>query len=364
MRVGSVAGVDVRLTTSWFVIVALVAFLAGPLVEQAQPGLGGLAYVAAVAFALLLALSLLAHEAAHAVVALRCGFRVSGITLHFLGGFTEIEGESERPRQELLIALAGPVASLAVGGLAIALHAILPSGLVRLTVDGIAAANVLVGVINLVPGIPLDGGRVLKAVVWSVTGDPHRGTLVAGWSGRVVALLFLGWPLLVARVFGGPLSIFDLVMAGFISMFLWSASSTAIQVARVRSRLPDLAARDLARRTLAVPGDLPLAEAVRRAQEAEAGSIVTLTSGGVPDGVVSEQALLAVPADRRPWLPISSVARTLDDGLRLPAALRGEDLIRAISARPASEYLLVDPDGVIVGVLAASDVDRAVSARS
>jgi CBS-domain-containing membrane protein len=134
--------------------------------------------------------------------------------------------------------------------------------------------------------------------------------------------------------------------------------------ARLRRRLPSLVALEMARRTLAVPEDLPLAEAVRRAQEAEAGSIVTVTSAGVPVGVVDEAALAATPQERRPWLPVSTAARTLEDGMRLPADIRGEELIKAISRRPATEYLLVDETGGMVGVLATADVDRAFRASS
>ena len=359
LRVGSVAGVGVHLTGSWFLIAILIAVVVAPAVEREQPGLGAYKYVAGLAFAVLLYLSVLVHEASHALAARHYGLPVSSITLHFLGGFTAIEREPERPRQEFLISVVGPLASIGVGLVALALHPVAPDGLVRLAIDGLAGANLFVGVLNLVPGIPLDGGRILRAAVWQLSGDQHRGTLVAGWAGRVVALLALGYPLLMAKLYGTSPTVVDLVVGGFISMFLWTAASAAIASAKVRSRIPDLSARDLARRTLAVPGDLPLAEAVRRAQEAEAGSIVTLTSGGAPDGVVSEEALLAVPADRRPWLPISSVARTLEEGLRLPVSLRGEELIRAITEHPSGEYLLVEADGGIFGVLSTADVDRA-----
>jgi CBS domain-containing protein len=129
--------------------------------------------------------------------------------------------------------------------------------------------------------------------------------------------------------------------------------------ARLRERLPRLVARDLARRTLAVPDDLPLAEAVRRAQDAQAGSIVTVTGSGRPVGVVSEAALLATPEDRRPWVAVSTVARGIDDGLRLPATITGEDLVLAISRTPAAEYVLLEDDGTIYGVLSTADVDKA-----
>jgi CBS domain-containing protein len=196
------------------------------------------------------------------------------------------------------------------------------------------------------------------------TPTPPPPTIVAAWGGRIVALLAIGWPLLATEVLGGKPTVFDFLFAGVISMFLWSGATAALQHARVRSRLPHLVARDLARRTLTVPSDLPLAEAVRRAQEAQAGSIVTVTTGGTPVGVVNEAALLSVPAERRAWVPTSSVARSLEEGLQLPAGIGGEDLIRAISARPAGEYLLLDVDGSIFGVLSTADVDRAFNASA
>jgi Zn-dependent protease len=363
-KVGSIAGSDVLVSSSWFLIAGLIAITVAPAVERAEPGLGGLKYVAGLMIAVLLYLSVLVHEASHALVAKRFGLPVSSITLHFLGGMTSIEGEPATPRQEFWVSVVGPVSSLAVALAAFGLTFVTPGGLIGLAVAGVAYTNLLVGGLNLVPGLPLDGGRVLKALVWQVSGDTHRGTIVAAWGGRVVALLAFGWPLLVSRIFGQPPTVVDFVFAGVIAMFLWSGATAALQSAKVRSRLPHLVARDLARRTLTVPGELPLAEAVRRAQEVEAGSIVTVTAAGVPTGVVNEAALMSVPSERRAWVPVSSVARTLDAGLSLPVGISGEDLIRAISAAPSGEYLLLDADGSIFGVLSTADVDRAFRAHA
>jgi hypothetical protein len=132
--------------------------------------------------------------------------------------------------------------------------------------------------------------------------------------------------------------------------------------ARIRARLPALQARRLARRAVAVPDDLPVSEAVRRAQEAAAGGIVAQASNGSLVSIVNEAALLALPEDRRPWVPVSSVSRTLADGLVLPADLAGEDLVRAMSRTPAAEYVLVEPDGSLYGLLVTADVDKAFEA--
>ncbi|NYD41856.1 site-2 protease family protein [Nocardioides panaciterrulae] len=359
-RVGSIGGSDVLVSSSWFLVAGLIAIMMAPTVESVQPGLGLGKYLAGLAFAVILYLSVLLHEASHAAVARRYGFGVSSITLHFLGGMTSIEGEARRPREEFWIAVVGPITSLLVGAAAALLWWLTPPGLLGMALAILASANLLVGVLNLVPGLPLDGGRVLKAGVWAATGSVHRGTIVAGWGGRVAAGLVLLWPMAQVRVLGGSEpDLLDFVLAFVVAMFLWQGSTAAIVSGRVRRRLPGLVARDLARRTLAVPDDLPLAEAVRRAQEAQAGGIVTVAGNGTPVGLVNEAALLATPVDRRPWVAVSTVARTLETGLRLPVEIRGEDLVTAISRTPAAEYLLVEDDGSVYGVLATSDVDRA-----
>ena len=358
-KVGTVAGSDVLVSTSWFLVAALIAIIMAPLVEQVQPGLGALKYVAGLAFAVLLYGSVLLHEASHAIVAKRLGYPVSSITLHFLGGMTSIEGEAKRPREEFYIAVVGPLTSIAVGVAALLLLPVTPDGLTRLAMEGLAGANLLVGVLNLVPGLPLDGGRVLKAGVWGATGSIVRGTVVAGWGGRLAAVAVLAWPVAQESVLGTPPDVIDFVLSLVVAAFLWSGATASMSAARLRSRIPQLVARDLARRTLAVPGDLPLSEAVRRAQDAQAGGILTTTTDGRTTGLVSEAALLATPEDRRPWVPTSSVARTLEEGLRLPVGLRGEDLVRALTRTPAAEYLLVEEDGSVYGVLVTADVDRA-----
>jgi Zn-dependent protease len=363
-KVGTIAGSDVLVSSSWFLIAGLIAIITAPAVENAAPGLGDLKYVGGLALAVLLYLSVLVHEASHALMAKRFGLPVNHITLQFFGGMTSIDGEPDSPRQEFWVSVVGPLSPLGVSLVAFLAYAVVSDGLIGLAFSGLAWTNLLVGIVNLVPGLPLDGGRILKALVWGASGDTHRGTIVAAWGGRVVALLAIGWPFLTAKVLGGPPTVFDFLFAGVISMFLWSGATASLQSARVRSRLPHLVARDLARRTLTVPSDLPLAEAVRRAQEAQAGSIVTVTAAGTPVGVVNETALLSVPLERRAWVPTSSVARSIEEGLRLPAEIGGEDLIRAISSRPAGEYLLVDLDGSIFGVLSTADVDRAFRATA
>ena len=361
LRVGSIGGVDVLVRSSWLLVAALIAYLMAPQVDRVAPGLGGFKYVAGVAFAVLLTFSLLLHEVSHALVAKRFGIGVRSITLHFIGGVTAIDGEPANPKEELAISAVGPATSLVIGAAAFGLLQVTPEGLLSFVVASLAGANLFVGVLNLIPGIPLDGGRVLRAGVWKLTGDPNRATSVAGWGGRVVAVLALASPLLLDLA-GYQVHSTDFILALIFGWFLWAAATGAIASARVRARLPALRARALARRTVSVAETLPLAEAVRLAQESHAGSIVTLDHDGIPVGVVNEAAVHATPEERRPWMAVSSVSRRLDAGLRLPATLEGEPLIRAMQANPATEYLLVEDDGSVYGVLSTSDVDAAFAA--
>ena len=362
LRVGSIGGVDVMVRSSWLIVAALIAYLVAPGIEQQAPGLGAWTYVAGVAFAVLLTLSLLLHEISHALVAKRFGIGVRSITLHFIGGVTAMDGEPETPKQEFAISVVGPVTSLAIGGAAFGLLQITPEGLLAFVVGGLAGANLVVGVLNLVPGMPLDGGRVLRAGVWKLTGDPHRATTAAGWVGRAVAVVVLFSPWLL-ELAGIPIGVTDYIIALVFGWFMWSAATSAIMSARIRSKLPALQARVLARRTLSVPEALPLAEAIRQAQGIEAGSIVTQDAEGRPVGVVNEAAVLATPEERRSWMAVRDVTRTLEPGLMLPADIAGEQLIRAMQSAPATEYLLVEPDGGVYGVLCTSDVDAAFSAN-
>jgi Zn-dependent protease len=359
LRIGQIAGIDVLVRSSWLLVAGLIAVLMAPRIETEAPGLGLLKYVAGLAFAVLLYLSILLHEASHAISARHYGLPVNSISIHFLGGATEIGGEAKTPRAEFVIAVVGPLTSLAVGVASLGLWYVLPDGLLRLAVQGLTVANLVVGALNLVPGLPLDGGRVLRAAVWKVAGDPLRATVVAAWGGRVVAVLAMTWPIFQQNVLDAPATIGDFLMAGIIAAFLWSGASASLAQARLRRRMPAIQARLLARRVIVVPEDLSVAEAVRRAQDAEAGGIATHTADGRVTGIVNEIALEAVPAERRPWLAVSQVARSVEDGMRLPADSAGEQLIRAMTSTPAAEYLLIEPDGDVYGILTSADVERA-----
>jgi CBS domain-containing protein len=212
----------------------------------------------------------------------------------------------------------------------------------------------------------MDGGRLLRAAVWRVTGDRFLGLTVAGWAGRVVAALVVAVVLFVLVRGTSGLSV-SVLLSLAAAMFLWQGASHAIRSGQLSRRFGLLDATAMAQPALLVEGDLPLAEALRRAQEFDRGRLVVVDRDLRPVAVVSSDAVDAVPVERRPWVPVSSVARTLHAGLVLPAGLRGEDVIHAVRSSPATEYVVVDGDlssgGRVVGVLPAAAIADTLEPR-
>lgn len=360
--IGRPFGVPVHVTPTWFLVAALITWIFAPSVEAQIPGIGPWQYAVSLGYAVLLYASVLVHELAHTVVALRGGLPVRRISLYFLGGVSEIEKPSTTPRQEAWIAAAGPLISVVLGitayGVAQALE---PNTVGRLLAEALMVSNILVGAFNMLPGLPLDGGRVLSAAVWKATGRRHTGAIAAAWVGRGVAVLVLFLPAVVGIARGREPDLIDLIWGGLLASFIWFGATQALQVAKLQQRIPGLSARGLTRRAIPVAADTPLAEAMRRAAEAGARNIVVVDGDGQPMALVNEAAALATPEGRRPWVPVADVARRIQPDLVVSAELSGEDLVAAISRLPSSEYLVVEPNGEVYGVLATADVERAVA---
>jgi Zn-dependent protease/CBS domain-containing protein len=356
-------GVPVDVTPAWFLIAGLITIGFAAAVEREVPGLGLWRYAVSLTFAVLLYVSILLHELSHTVVALRSGLAVRRISLHLLGGESEFERPADTPGREAGIAVAGPLVSLLVAGLAFVVGELLDPGTVgRLLAGALMLSNLAVGLFNLLPGLPLDGGRVVSAAVWRATGRRHTGTVVAGWLGRAVAVsVLVGVPFLVAPLLGRDPTLVDVIWGGLLGAFIWVGSSLAIVQGGVQQRLPAVSARSLTRRAIPVTVDLPLGEALRRAEAAGARGLVVVDSGGTPVGLVAEEAVRSVPVERRPWVSVGDLSRRLEPALTLQAELDGQQLVEAITASPATEYLVVEANGDVYGMLAAADVERALT---
>ncbi|MFJ2032622.1 site-2 protease family protein [Streptosporangium sp. NPDC087985] len=362
LRVGRPFGIPVYVSPTWLIVAAVITISFRDEVAFRLPELSvPVTYLVSFAFAVLLYVSVLLHELAHSVVAKMYGLPVRRITLYLLGGVSEIEREPETPGREFMVAFVGPLLSLglAVAGF-VASQFIGPHTVLGVLTFQLWFANLIVGIFNLLPGLPLDGGRMLRAGVWKVTRNPGSGTIAAAWAGRVLAVVLVAVPVGLALMSGqapGWAFIWSVLLASFI----WLGATQALRSARVRARIPQVNARALARRAIAVTGDLPLAEALRRAAEAQAGAMVVVDHEGHPTGIVNEVAVEATPENRRPWVTAGSLARSLEPSLVLAADLSGESLIDAMREAPAGEYLLVERGGEIFGVLATSDVNRLFS---
>jgi Zn-dependent protease len=356
IAMGRVFGVPVYLHASWLLLAVLVTLTYGQLVRRTLDLSPSAGYLAGFGFVVCLLVSVLLHELGHALTARRYGIGVRGITLELLGGYTEMDRDAPSPKVELLVSLAGPAVSMVLGGAAAGLTVVARDGtLLHQLALQLAVSNVVVAAFNVLPGLPLDGGRALRAAVWAISRNRHLGTLVSGWTGRVVAVATGGSALLLygTRVF----SAFGMVFMLLVALTLWQGATQAIRLAKISSRFPLIDLIRLARPVFVVPTGTPLAEAQRRAAESgpARAALAVADSAGRLVGLVQPAAAEAVPVERRPWVTVDAVSRGLEGIRAIPSGLRGEEVIRAVQADPGSEYLVTTGQD-IVGVLHIADL--------
>ncbi|MGW0933254.1 site-2 protease family protein [Streptomyces sp. NPDC002644] len=367
LLMGRPFGVPVYVSPSWFLVAALITWVFGNQLERILPDLGAARYLVSLFFAVALYASVLVHELAHTVAALRFKLPVRRIQLQFFGGFSDIGKESETPGREFVLAFVGPLLSLVLAGVFyLSLFAVEPGTVPGVLLAGLMISNLIVAAFNLLPGLPLDGGRMLRAVVWKITGRPMAGTVVAAWVGRALALaVLIGFPLLTRSGAVGEAetdgmdTVLDALLAAIVAAIMWTGAGNSLRMARLRERLPELRARTLTRRAVPVQPDTPVSEALRRANAAGARALVVVDAAGVPVSLVRETGIAGVPEHRRPWVAVSGLATDLTEGMRVSAELDGEELLDALRAHPATEYLVVEETGEIYGVLSAADVEQA-----
>ncbi|WP_371681331.1 site-2 protease family protein [Streptomyces sp. NBC_01276] len=362
-------GVPVYVSPSWFLVAALITWVFGDRLDQVLPDLGPARYLVSLFFAVAFYASVLVHELAHTIAALRFKLPVRRIQLQFFGGVSEIEKESETPGREFVLAFVGPLLSLVLAGLFyLGMKAVDPATVPGVLLAGLMISNLLVAAFNLLPGLPLDGGRMLRAVIWGITGKPMTGTVAAAWVGRGLAVtVLLGLPLLThtgllgnrTQEIGGMDTVMDALLAAILAAIIWTGAGNSLRLARLREHLPELQARALTRRAIPVENATPLSEALRRANEAGARALVVVDGHGDPTAIVRETAIASVPEHRRPWVAVSTLAQDLTDGMKVSAELTGEELLDHLRATPASEYLVLETGGEIYGVLSTLDVEKA-----
>ncbi|CAN5179666.1 site-2 protease family protein [soil metagenome] len=358
ITVARVLGIDVKIHVSWFLIFGLILIsLADRVLPELRPNWSDQkTYIVAVITAALFFVSILLHELAHALTARVFKMPVSSITLFLLGGVANLAKEPPSAKAEFLMAGAGPLTSLLLGGLGLAI-AFLTEARLELNpaldpVTGVASylgvINLSLAVFNMIPGFPLDGGRVLRSIVWAIRNDRSAATRFAARGGQIVAALLFGFGIyrMVSwnDAFGG-------VWSAFIAYFLFNAAGAAIQQDRVTALLGDVRVSTVMRTDLpSVSSSMTVGALVRDVVMPRNLSAVPVSEGARVVGLVTIGDLRKVPQDRWDRTLVREVITSVDE---LPSVGPEDTLVTALQRFGATELpvLPVLQRAVLVGLL-------------
>ncbi len=254
MVLARVGGVPIHIGASWLVMAAAVIVIVG----GANSGLGAGGYLVGAVYAVGLLVAVLVHEGAHAVAARAFGIEVHRIVADLWGGHTAYDGRLSSPGRSAVISVAGPVANLLLAALARLAGAGMPGGTAAYLVSGFSLVNLLLAAFNLLPGLPLDGGQIVDAAVWGLTGKRELGLIAGGWSGRVVTILVAGYFLVLPYLAGGRPAASSLLWTLVIGAFMWQGATNAIRVGRARRMLAGVRVRDVLQPVVVVDQGTPL----------------------------------------------------------------------------------------------------------
>ena len=365
ISLGRIAGFPVTMNWSVLIIAWLLTWsLATGGLPRGAPGHAVGTYwaagaVAAVAFFA----SLLAHELAHAIVARRSGIEVSRITLWLFGGVASLSSEPVTPAADLRIAAAGPATSVALAGLfgaaSLTLEATGGPHILASVTGWLAAVNIMLGLFNLIPGAPLDGGRVLRAIVWRVGGDRHRAALVATTAGTVVGYALIGLGLLQFLLAAGIAGLWLV----FIGWFLLNAARSEEAHERLRYMLTGVKVGDaMTPATPGIPSWLTVADAIERHALTDRLAAWPVEGfDGQISGVVTIEALKAVPPTERATTQITAVVIPADTLVHVSGS---STVIELLDQGIDSAYPILVTDGTrVVGIVTSADLQRVAGLR-
>ncbi|MDP2471679.1 MAG: site-2 protease family protein [Candidatus Palauibacterales bacterium] len=359
---GRLLGFRIRIDYSWFFVLILVTWtFASWQFPEDLPGRSRFVYLAmGLSGALLLFVSVLLHELAHSVVARSRGILVEGITLFIFGGVAEMKKEPERALDEFVLTIVGPLSSLALSGAFVILARLFdaagqaPAAVVAGT---LAMLNLVLAVFNMVPAFPLDGGRVLRAVLWKLTGDPYRATRWATWVGRA-----FGWLLIMFGVYEFALGAqFAGVWSMFLGWFLAGAATSAARQNELKRALQGLTAGDLVSGpTVFVPEDLSAEDLVERFFLRHPATAFPVIRGRSLVGLVTVSDVSGLSLDARMSTRLAEIMRPIE---QVPAIDSDRPLVEVVLAVQTGKHdrLMVVRDGEILGALTADDILGRVS---
>ena len=372
VSLGRIFGIHVGFNWSLLVVGALIAWsLATSFLPSASPGQTSAAYWAAgVISAFVFLASLLAHELAHSIVATRRGVKVEGITLWLFGGVSRFSGDTNSPGTQALFTFVGPLTSLVLGAVfylvAIAVGNGPHPGLVPATLSWLGYINILLGVFNLVPAFPLDGGRLLQSLIWLRTGDRLRATRIAARIGMVFAYLLIAYGLAIF-VFTG--SVVGGVWSVFLGWFLLSAARSEEAGGLIRQALSGISVREvMTPNPVQAPDSISVEDALHGYVLASRHSTFpTHDASGRLSGLLTLAALKNVAPEARATTLIKDITCPLDKVSTVGPADPAVNLLSVSDGCGEGRTLVID-GGQLVGIISPSDINtllqRSLSGRS
>jgi Zn-dependent protease/CBS domain-containing protein len=346
IRVGNLFGIPFYINPSWFVVLALVTWVYG-----SQFAASGAPWLWGLSTALLLFASVLAHELGHSFVALSQGIQVHSITLFLFGGIASLEKESKTPAGAFWVAIAGPLVSIFLFLLFTALGLSVPlSGPLAVVLGVLAYVNLALALFNLIPGLPLDGGNILKALVWQVTGNPNKGIVFAGRVGQIFGWVAIASGVLPLLLTGNSGSLWN----ALIGLFLLQNAGRAAQYATVQEKFTGLIAAD------AVLPNGPIVSAHLSLRAFADQRILNADNWRkflVTDdeqhllGEVAIEALQTIPVDRWSEMTMGELVQPIDPTHIVPEHQSLLEVTKLLEEKQISALTVIREDGVLVGLL-------------
>jgi len=232
----------------------------------------------------------------------------------------------------------------------------------KLLLDFFVYANLLLGAFNALPGLPLDGGRLVESIVWKATGSQFKGTIASSWVGRVIAIGVVFFFVVYPYLRGQEVQIITAVVGLMVAIFMWQATTSLIAHSKMMLNLPTVIASDLMSPASAMVSQAMVSDVLTRQNQRE-GSIILVDAKGMPVGVVDIQALSRVDPANATTVPALAVSRALGQGAIVSEESDGRALIDYLASVDSAEYAVINAQGQVVGLLHQRDIVKAVTGR-